>query len=668
VEHRRTTNQDKVTKSRFNLGATAIRKHIWIRKLKWRSSKKINILIVAILTFLPGNFSARENAAQSGHRLETQSKEEIEWVKRTLGNLTLEEKVGQMLQVRYYADYQNYDGRAYQLLRGQISKFHIGSVVFGMHFNNLGPVRSSPLDAAKVANQLQRDSNLPLLFAADIERGMASRLRDVPSFPWPMAWGAINDQGAIERFGLVTGREARAVGIHWALAPVSDVNSNPSNPVINVRSFGEDPKLVSISVAAFIRGAHEGGLLLTAKHFPGNGDTSVDAHREVASIDSNLTHLRETEFPPFQAAISVGVDAILLAHARVPALEPNPEKITTTSNNIIEGVLKGELGFKGVVITDALEMRGITKLYDPSRGSPTARAAVDAVKAGCDVLMIPTDLEGTFKGIIDAVRKHELSEARIDESAGKILQMKAHLGLYKNRFVDIERVEAVTSEPDDMMFAQTTTDKAVTLVRNNGKVLPMYPSVPGDKTLSGDRIKSKTVVILLAEAFEERSGEEFEREMKARRPETRFFRFDGRFSEAMTSQLLAAASEADQIVLATYVVHSAAGQFLMDGQQIKYFGLKGSSGRVFQEIVGKYPVKTVVIALGSPYLIENFPQIQTYICTYAMTSTSEVSAVKALFGEIQNYATLPVTLSGVAVRGSSLAWPIKQNQLSTHPN
>src|SRR2546422_239745 len=199
----------------------------------------------------------------------------------------------------------------------------------------------------------------------------------------------------------------------------------------------------------------------------------VDSHRALASIDGDLGHLRRIDFPPFKRAIDAGVDSILLAHASVPALEPDPEKITTVSSHIVNGVLKGQLGFKGVVLTDALEMRGLTKLYDPQKGSPTARAAVDAIKAGSDVIMLPTDLDGAFHAMVEAVRSGEIPESRIDESVRKILEMKASVGLNISRFVDLEQVSALTSKPADMEFAQHIADEAVTLVRDNGRMLPL---------------------------------------------------------------------------------------------------------------------------------------------------------------------------------------------------
>jgi beta-N-acetylhexosaminidase len=580
------------------------------------------------------------------------------WIEQTLKQLSLEEKVGQMLQVRCYASYKDFESPDYKRVQNQLEKYHIGSVVLGMHFDKSGPLRSSPLDLARVANQLQRDSKLPLLLAADLERGVASRLNGVPSFPWPMAFGAADDASQVERFAAITAREAREVGIQWALAPVADLNSNPANPIINDRSFGENPERVSTMIVAFIRGAHKNGLLVTAKHFPGNGDTSVDSHRAIASIDADIAHLRNTEFLPFEAAISAGVDSIMLAHARVPALEPDANKITTISSNVVTGSLRGELGFKGVVVTDALEMQGIKQLYDPAKGSPTARAALDAVRAGCDVIMIPTDLDGAFNAIIDAVTNGEIPESRIDESVRKILAMKAAVGIDKNRFVDLDQVVALTSKPEDIAFAQEVADNAVTLVRDNAQLLPLKPTSAGVLEIARAVSGQKIVAVILGEPLEEMNGREFEREIMARRPDAIIFRFDGRFPGPTTPQLLKAIVDADQVMLAAYIAHRAPRSTVAGSS----FGLPGLSGGLFQEIVTRYPQKTAVIALGSPYLIESFPQIQTYICTYAMTSTSEISTVKALFGELQNHAKLPVTLPSIAQRGFSIPWPTTSSQ------
>ena len=626
-------------------------------------SPRIMTLIVATLVCCASGYAQGNKAKLVPGRV---TKAGRQWAEQTLKRLSLEEKIGQMLQIRSYADYRNFDSIEYKYLRDEIQKYHIGSLVIGMNFNNAGPVRSSPLNSATVANHLQSDSKLPLLLAADVERGVGSRLNDAPSFPWPMAWGAVGDARTVERFGAITAREARAAGIQWALAPVVDVNSNPANPVINDRSFGEDPKQVSMLASAYIHGAHENGLLVTAKHFPGHGDSSVDSHRGIPSIDGDGEHLARFEFPPFQKAIEEDADSIMLAHARVPAIDPDPNKIATISFKIVTSVLKEQLRFKGVVLTDALEMKGITSLYDPQKGSPTALAAVDAVKAGCDVIMIPTDLDGAFHGIIDAVRGGEISESRIDESVRKILLMKASVGLHKNRFVDVEHVAELVSKPEDVVFAQEVADRAITLVRNSEKLLPLRRStaVVPQKVAAGYEIasKHKLIGVVLTEALESANGQAFEKEFLARRPDGHVFYVDRRTANAGGVQVLQSIKEADEVVVAAYVVHGGARQAVVNGETLTSYGLRGPSGELLKKILAVAAEKTVVVALGSPYLIANFPQIQNYMCTYAMATTSEISAVKALFGEIQNHAKLPVTLPGVAPRGFSLPWPTQERR------
>jgi len=523
-----------------------------------------------------------------------------------------------------------------------------------MHISGTGPLRSSPLDVARTTNRLQSDSDLPLLVDADIERGLASRLTDVPSFPWAMAFGAINDPDEVKHFAAVTAREARAVGIEWALAPVADVNSNPANPIINDRSFGEDPRRVSALVSSYILGARENGLLVTAKHFPGQGDSSIDSHRGVPSVDGDLEHLEKFEFLPFEGAIHAGVDSIMLAHARVPAVDPDPDRIATISSKTVTGILRGMLGFKGVILTDAMEMKGITSLYDPKRGSPTALASVDAVKAGCDVIMIPTDIDGAFHGIISAVQNGEIPESQINESVRRILAMKVSIGLDKSRLVNVAQAAELTGKAEDLAFAQKVADDAVTLVRNSGRMLPIRNNETANPTSDGHR---RLVAILLAEALESTNGREFEKALASRRPDAHIFYLDNRTASMRGLEVLDAVSKADEVVVVGYLIHHGAREFVANGAPTTVFGLMGSSGHLLHEILSMASQKTIFVAMGSPYIIEGFPEIQNYICTYAMAATSEISAVKALFGELENEAKLPVTLPGVAPRGSSLPWP-----------
>ena len=576
------------------------------------------------------------------------------WVEHTLKKMSLDEKVGQMLNIRYFTDFQNFNSDAYKQFRDQMQKYHIGSVVLTVHVDGPILLKNPPLEVAAVANQLQRDSRLPLLIAADFERGLASRVSSVPAFPDAMAFGAIGSAEDAEKFGAITAEESRAIGVEWNLFPVADVNSNPDNPIINTRSFGEDPAEVGKLVAAFIKGAKEHGMLTAAKHFPGHGDTGTDSHLGVARVQGDLAHIQNIELPPFKQAIAAGVDSILTAHVAIPALEPDPNKVATISQNVINNVLRKQLGFNGVVITDALEMRGLTRVYPPEQGSPTARAAVDAVKAGDDVILWPTDLDGAFKGILAAVSSGEIPQSRIDDSVRKILTMKAAVGLHKARLVDLQQVSWLVDKPEDMAFAQQVADDAVTLVRDNGQVLPLkkfqLPPTESETFQAQASPGSQVIAIIFTDTIHGDWGHGFESALRARRADATVFYVDNSLAAALAPEILRAAGDAGKVIVAAYVVPVPAKQVTVDGKLANSIGLEQGSGELLRRILEVAAAKTAVIAMGNPYVAQNYPEVQTYVCTYSNASSSELSAVKTLFGELQPRGKLPVTLPGIAKR------------------
>src|SRR5215831_8351228 len=492
------------------------------------------------------------------------------WARQTLKRLSLEEKVGQMLSLRYFTDFQNVDGDAYKQFRDHMRNYHIGSVVLTVHVDGPLLLKNPPLEVASMANQLQRDSTLPLLIAADFESGLASRVSGVPAFPDAMAFGATANPQFAEKLGAITADEARAVGVHWDFFPVADVNSNPDNPIINTRSFGEEPNQVGELVAAFIRGARAHGMLTTAKHFPGHGDTATDSHLGVAKVEGDLPRLEGVELPPFKQAIRAGVDSVMVAHVSAPALDPDPNTVATVSKKVVTGLLRDELGFKNVIITDAMEMRGLTSLYPAGQGSPMARAAVDAVKAGDDVLLWPTDVDGAVRGIVSAVRSGEIAESRIDASVKRILEMKASLGLHKARLVDLSQVPHVVSRQEDMQFAQQVADEAVTLVRDNGRVLPLSrfrpPATEGEIFQPAIKPTAKTVVIVITESVHGATGRGFEAAFKARRADATFYYVDNTLALVLAPEILQSVKDAEKVVVAAYVVPTAAKQVMVNGK------------------------------------------------------------------------------------------------------
>ena len=587
------------------------------------------------------------------------TKETRRWAEQTLKRLTLEEKVGQMLNVRYFTDFQNFASDSYRQFRDQMQKYRIGSITLTVHVDGPFLLKNPPLEVASMANQLQRDSKLPLLIAADFERGLASRVSFVPAFPDAMAFGATGSAADAERFGAITAEEARAVGVHWDFFPVADVNSNPNNPIINTRSFGEDPEAVGDLVAAFIRGAKAHGMLTTAKHFPGHGDTGTDSHLGVAKVEGDLARLQSVELPPFKKAIGAGVDSVMVAHLSVPALDSDPDRVATISKNVVSGVLREQLGFKNIIVTDALEMRGLTSLYPPGQGSPTAKAAVDAVKAGNDVILWPTDLEGAFRGIVDAVKKGEIPVSRINASVKRILEEKASLGLHKARLVDLDRVPYIVSRQEDMQFAQQVADDAVTLVRDNGHTLPLprmrAPTTESETFQSAVQPTARIVAIVITESVHGPSGRNFENALKARRADATIFYVDNRLATPLTAEILQAVKDAGSVVVAAYVVPTAAKQVMVEGKLVNSVGLEQATGDLLAQVLDVAAAKTTVIAMGNPYVAQNFPNVQNYVCTYSNASTSELSAVKVLFGELKPHGRLPVALPGIAPRGASLS-------------
>ena len=415
------------------------------------------------------NNGARDNTPRALH-LDRRGEK---WAAKTLRKLSLEEKIGQMLMVWAPIRFMNVNGPDYLKLRDMIEKYHIGG--FGITAMNDGPflLRNQPLEAAALTNQLQQDSKYPLIFAADFERGLSMRIDGTTVFPHAMAFGATGDKDLAFQFGKVVARESRAIGVHWNWFPVADVNSNPANPIINTRSFGEDPKEVSDMVTAYIAGARSGGLLTTVKHFPGHGDTDTDTHLTMARVNGDRRRLDTVELVPFRAAIAAGVDSVMVAHVTVPAIEPDPNRPASISYNIVTGLLKRELGFRGLVITDGMAMGALTKMFSGSSFEISKESAVAAIKAGNDMVLVPPDLEGAYKGILEAVQRGEISEERIDESVLKILRIKASLGLHRLRFVDLAAVTREVTRPESVALAQRVADNAITLVRDNNQVLPL---------------------------------------------------------------------------------------------------------------------------------------------------------------------------------------------------
>ncbi|MDH4197310.1 MAG: beta-N-acetylglucosaminidase, partial [Candidatus Aminicenantes bacterium] len=382
------------------------------------------------------------------------------WVEKTLRRLTLEEKVGQLVACRFTGDFRNLASPEVRTLRELIVRSGIGGVIlFG------GEV----YETATLTNLFQSWAELPLLVASDFERGVGNQVTNATLFPPLMALGAAGSEELAYEMGKATAIEGRAMGVHMTYAPVVDVNINPLNPIINTRSVGEDPALVGRIARAFIRGCQENGMVATAKHYPGHGDTDQDSHTLLPTISGDRERLERVELYPFRQAVEAGVQAIMSSHLFVPALDPTPGLPATLSPAIMTDLLRDKIGFKGLLVTDAMEMAGVTRGFGPEE------AAKRAVLAGIDMILLPPEPARVVAYLVAEARAGRLPLKRIDEAVRRILTVKARLGLPRQRLVDIAALATRIAPPARLEQARKTFEAAVTLVRNEGGALPLPP-------------------------------------------------------------------------------------------------------------------------------------------------------------------------------------------------
>lgn len=584
------------------------------------------------------------------------------WAEKTLKKLSLEEKIGQLFMVRVIMpQFVNITSPGYQAWREQISRYHLGALLLTVPAEGPSLSKSEPYEIAMLINQLQHDNKVPLIMAADYERGLSMRLNGVTVFPHAMAFGAAGRPEFAEQFGRIVAEESRAIGVEWNLFPVVDVNSNPANPVINTRSFGEDPAQVSAMGSAYVRGARKAGLLTAAKHFPGHGDTATDSHLGVAAVNRTREQMEQIDLPPFRAAIDAGSDAVMVAHVTAAALEPDSNKVATTSSAVVTQLLKRQMRFTGLIVTDAMDMAGLTRVYPEGGSAAAGHAAVDAIKAGNDMLLLPSDLDGAYHGLLNAVRHGDISEKQIDQSVLKILRAKASVGLNKATQVDINQISTVISKPENLALAQQMADGALTLVRENGKVLPLKRQATAAPTQGYGVIQtegSKLLCVIFADDVRNDDGRQLLRELRARVPDIRVIYVDPRIAAGSAQELQSAVSAAENVLIGIYMVPVAGRAVRKEGTTaVNSISMPESTAALLQSILAAKRDKTVVVSFGSPYVAADFPEIENYVCAYSNVITSEIAAAKALFGEIPFHGRLPVTIPGFADRGTGMDQP-----------
>ncbi len=540
--------------------------------------------------------------------------------------MSLRDEAAQLIFIPFHGDAPHSRSREYREFMRLVRDYKVGGLVLVNWSNGRVLAKAQPHTLATFLNRMQRVSRVPLLVGGDFERGASMRVEGTTVFPHAMAFGAAGDPELVRAEGEITAREARALGVQWLFYPVADVNNNPDNPIINIRSFGENPAAVAANVKAFIEGAHSDKkypVLTTAKHFPGHGDTSVDTHLNLATITADRARLDSTELVPFRAAIAAGVDSVMTAHIAVPALGP-ADLPATLSPAILTGLLREELGFKGLVATDALEMGGIAKGFD------SGEAAVRAVEAGADALLMPVDPEAAIRALVNAVQSGRLKRARIRESVARLLAAKERMGLARQRIINVEAISDHIDSPESNQKAQEVADRAVTLVRNRGNV-PLAPA-------------ARACFVVLPETRYSSQGQVFAQEVRRRQAGAALANLDPTMPISGLNDVIAGLGACPSYVVAAYsTVAAGAGSV----------GLGGALPSVVRGLIASGKPVTL-IALGNPYLLRDFSDVAAYLATFSTVPPSETAAVKTLFGEIPIRGRLPVTIPGQANYGDGI--------------
>jgi beta-glucosidase-like glycosyl hydrolase len=556
----------------------------------------------------------------------------VRWVDSTLASLSLEERVGQLFVAELVALYTHEDHPAFQYALEMIRRYHVGSFILG---------GGNTLDIAMITNRLQKASRVPLLVNADLEAGMSyshpwrlsrgwtERLPKYISgggtqFPSQMAIGATGNPRYAYELGRVTALEARAVGIHWSNSPVADVNNNPENIIINTRSYGEDPGRVASMVEAYVRGAQEGKMMATLKHFPGHGDTREDTHMGLPSLPYDLERLNAVELVPFRAGIAAGAKAVMTAHLALPKVDPTGRP-ATLSRPILTGILRNQLGFDGIVVTDGMHMQGITDHFS------AAEAVIGAIEAGADAILASDDIDSAFNGIIQAVHIGRITEGRINTSVRRILSAKAWVGLAEDRMVSADSVFAVVGAPEFQKIAEEISDASVTVLRNERGLLPLPQ-------------RTRLHILTVTEEPQPQVGTDLLNELNPFVASAEVTRVSNETGRERYSDIRTSLQNSDVVLVGVYlsvVAWKGERRFAKPLEE-------------FLNSLSQFQKPVILVAFGDPYVLGKIPETQVVMTSFNGTILAEQSVARAIVGSITTKGKLPVTIPGRYKRGEGL--------------
>ena len=555
----------------------------------------------------------------------------LTWAQRTLARMTLREKVGQLMMPFVLGNFAPEGSETHDRIVNIIEEESVGGLIMSV---------GSPSEVAVKLNDLQNHSKYPLLVAADLETGAGFRFRGavhIPTnialggattFPSLMAFGATGDPRHAYQLGRITALEARAMGVHVPFAPVLDVNNNPDNPIINIRSFGEDPNAVADLGVAFVRGLQDYGAVATGKHFPGHGDTGTDSHLALPIIQVGRERLDAIELVPFRAAIAAGIQGIMTAHIAVPAI--SGETIpATVSHRVLTGLLRAEMGFDGIVFTDAMDMAAVARLF------PRGEAAVRAVLAGADVILMPNDVKQAIDAIVLAIDEERLTEGRIDESVRRLLRLKEDLGLAEERSVPLEMIPQVVGVPQHVEMAREVAERSITLIRNERNLLPLL----------GTR-RARVMSVSFRNPGDVLSGRYFDSRLRETYPRLVTRSVDEGTNSEAYQDLLSRARRSDLVVVSVY--SNYAGRVELPDATVE-----------FVSELARRRVTHVVISFGNPYLISLLPDARVYLLAWSSAQVSQQAAADALFGDIAITGRSPTGMDPFFAVGDGIQVPLK---------
>ncbi|MEO8513543.1 MAG: glycoside hydrolase family 3 N-terminal domain-containing protein [Ignavibacteria bacterium] len=572
----------------------------------------IGMILVLVITFtiLTINKDSRVLGKEDKNNKEFDFKlKPSELVRKKLESMTLREKIAQMIIANAVPENFTEGSADFRKFKKLCEESKVGGFIF---------FKGSSTDYVKLSNKLQSFSQTPLLISSDFERGTKMRVTDGALFPTNMAIGAADNKELCYKMGLEVARETRLLGIHQNYAPVCDVNNNPNNPIINVRSFGEDPQLVSRMSESMIKGLQDGKVIATAKHFPGHGDTDIDSHNDLPQLNFTMDRMNSIELVPFKNAIEHNVMSVMIAHLAFPELETTPNIPASLSPSIVQGLLIDKMGFGGLVVTDALNMKGITKYFS------TSEVAVMCVKAGIDLILMPLDEVTTINAIESAVNSGQITEERINRSAEKILKAKEWLGLFENKYVQEADVYKTINTMYANDLAQQIADESITLVKDDKNVLPLKEKAGG-----------KTAIIIISEGGDQDNTGYLNSIASDYFKDNIVYSANSTTMDAELSGDLSSLSGYDNIIIAVYAkVRYGTGKISISPGNVDLVNRVNALNK-----------NLAIVSLGNPYLLKEFPSASSYICAYGDSDFSIKASFKAITGQVKFKGKLPVSIN-----------------------